>query len=86
VGIEVNSLELIETYVLAGLGIGLSVAVPGRRFPAGIRVLPLPDFPKVVIGALWRGRLTVITEALLAELRSRAKSLAEADAPPPNPA
>ncbi len=74
-GIEASSTDLIETYVANGLGIGLSVAIPRKSFPANVRVLPLPDFPTITIGALWRGKKTLLVEAFLAESKSQAITL-----------
>jgi DNA-binding transcriptional LysR family regulator len=73
--IEVSSLELIETYVTSGLGIGLSIAIPHAHFPSGIRALPLPGFAPILIGALWRGKTTPLLQALLNELKRRAERL-----------
>lgn len=73
--IEVTALELIDIYALNGFGIGLTVAVLGKKCPAGVRLLPLTELSPVVIGALWRGQLTGVTEALLSSLRTRAKGL-----------
>jgi DNA-binding transcriptional LysR family regulator len=73
--IEVTALELIDSYIASGFGIGLTVAVPGREFPTGLRALPLEDVPPVVMGALWRGQLTQVTAALLAALKARAKGM-----------
>src|SRR5438105_1210439 len=53
---EVSSVDLIETYVASGFGIGLSVLVPKAKVPTNLRVVPLPDFPPVIMGALWRGK------------------------------
>jgi DNA-binding transcriptional LysR family regulator len=75
VGIEVDSLDLIETYVSNGFGIGLSVAVPKARISARVHVLKLDDFAPVVVGVLWRGRLTPLTEAFLGEFKRRAQQL-----------
>lgn len=77
--IEVTALELIDIYVTNGFGFGLTVAVPGRKCPAGLRFAPLTELPPVVIGAVWRGQLTSVTEALLTALRTRAKGLLAAD-------
>jgi DNA-binding transcriptional LysR family regulator len=74
-GIEASSLDLVETYVTGGLGIGLSVALPKLQLPAGIRALPLPGFDPIIVGALWRGKMTPLLESLLSELKSRAKLL-----------
>ena len=50
-GIEVNSTRLIEHYVANGYGIGATVATPGFKPPPGVRVISLPSFPPVVVGA-----------------------------------
>lgn len=73
--ITVNSLDLIETYVANGFGIGLSIAVPGTKKIAGVRVLALDDFPPILVGALWKGTLTPVLQAFLTELHSRANSV-----------
>ncbi|HWH70803.1 MAG TPA: LysR family transcriptional regulator [Candidatus Sulfotelmatobacter sp.] len=76
--IEVSSLDLIETYVANGLGIGLSVQVPQRQFSPNVRALPLPaaEFAPVVIGILWQGRASAFLQAFLDEMQVRAKRLA----------
>ena len=40
-----------------------------------LRVLKLDDFVPVVVAALWRGKLTGLTEAFLEELQRRAQQL-----------
>ncbi|PYJ89100.1 MAG: LysR family transcriptional regulator [Verrucomicrobia bacterium] len=72
-GIEVNSARLIERYVASGYGIGLAVAVPGFRPAQEVRVLQLPDFPPVVVGASWSGKLSNISKQLLTELETEAQ-------------
>jgi DNA-binding transcriptional LysR family regulator len=76
-GIEVSSIDLIETYVANGSGIGLSVLVPKTALPATIRAIPLAktQFAPVIIGALWRGKASVLLQAFLDELQLRAKRL-----------
>jgi DNA-binding transcriptional LysR family regulator len=71
-GIEVSSLELIETYVAAGLGIGLSVAIPRAKLSPKIRTISLPDFIPIQIGALWRGKATPLLQSLLSEMEQKA--------------
>jgi DNA-binding transcriptional LysR family regulator len=77
-GIEVSSIDLIETYVANGLGIGLSVLVPRPVLPQNVRTLPLPksDFAPVVVGALWRGKTSSLLQAFLDELQRTAKRVA----------
>jgi DNA-binding transcriptional LysR family regulator len=69
--IEVSSLHLIETYVANGHGIGLFVKIPTTKLHKDIRLLPLPDFPPVSFGALWKGRPTPLMQAFLDEARAR---------------
>ena len=73
--IEASSTDLIEIYVSKGLGIGLSVAIPQKSFPAEVRALPLPGFSPIKIGALWRGQMTPLLQAFLDESKTRAKEL-----------
>jgi DNA-binding transcriptional LysR family regulator len=81
-GMEVSSIDLIETYVAGGFGIGVSVRVPKARVPDGVRVIPLPpgEFEPISVGALWRGKVPAVMQALLDELQAGAKRLAEPDA------
>jgi DNA-binding transcriptional LysR family regulator len=74
--IEADSAELIEAYVGNGLGIGVSVAIPGKALLPKVRALPLAGFPQIVIGVLWRGRMTPLRQAFLDEIKSRAKKFA----------
>lgn len=73
--IEASSTDFIETYAADGLGIGMSVQVPGRRLPDNLRVLALKDFPPARIGALWRGKKTPLLDTFLAVVRQRARAL-----------
>jgi DNA-binding transcriptional LysR family regulator len=73
--VEASSIDLIETYVANGLGIGLGVAVPKRSLPANVRTLPLKDFPPALIGALWRGKSTPLLAAFLEMAGQRAREL-----------
>jgi hypothetical protein len=72
-GIEVTSERLIQHYVANDYGIGLTVAVPGFKPPAKLRALPLSDFPRVVVGVAWSGKLSDIARQLLAELDAEAE-------------
>ena len=74
-GIEVSSVDLIETYVANGFGIGLSVEVPNGVSSPRVRTIPLPGFSNVVMGALWRGKSSHLLQAFLDELRVRANRL-----------
>jgi DNA-binding transcriptional LysR family regulator len=76
-GIEASSIDIIETYVSSGFGIGLSVLVPKTVLPENIRALPLPkaDFAPVVVGALWRGKASSLVQAFLDEMQAAARRL-----------
>jgi len=73
---EASSADLIETYVAGGLGIGVSVSVPGKTLPRNVRALPLDDFPLAVVGALWRGKKSPLLEAFLDMAKLRAREIA----------
>ena len=74
--IEVSSVDLIETYVGNGFGIGLSILVPKASTSPKVRVLPLPEFAPVILGALWRGKTTALLQVFLDEMQLRARRLA----------
>jgi DNA-binding transcriptional LysR family regulator len=71
--IEASSIDMIETYVAAGLGIGVAVGLPPKNLSPQVRSLPLPDFPPAIIGAVWRGKLTPLLQAFLDEAKSQAR-------------
>jgi len=73
--LEASSADLIEGYVASGLGIGLSVCMPGMPPERNVRVLPLHDFPGMRIGALWQGRNTPLVDAFLDMARQRVKEI-----------
>jgi len=76
--IEVSSLDLIQTYVTNGFGIGIAVQIPGVKIFPGARVVPLPEFPKVAVGVLWRGRPSPLVQTFVDLLQVRARVLARA--------
>ena len=73
--IEASSVDLVETYVASGLGIGVSIAIPGKNSSSKVRALPLNGFPPLIIGATWRGRKTPLIEAFLSEAQKHAQLL-----------
>jgi DNA-binding transcriptional LysR family regulator len=75
--IEVSSIDLVETYVANGFGIGLSVLVPKSELRPNVRAVPLSktEFPPILMGALWRGKTSALLQAFVDELRLRAKRL-----------
>lgn len=73
--VEVSSLDLIEKYVAGGLGIGLSVAIPQLQFSSQVRAIPLPGFASITLGAMRGSKATPLVQALIDELKTRAKQL-----------
>jgi len=67
--IEVSTIELVDAYVSRGLGIGVSVRVPGVKFSKGITAIDLDDFPELRIAGLWRGKLHPLAAEVLEGLR-----------------
>lgn len=77
--IEMDSLELIENYVEAGYGLGLSLCRPeGKQSSSKIRMIELPGFPKLQFGLLHRSNLNSqvgVKRAFLDEVRKQASRL-----------
>jgi len=73
--IEASSADLVEGYVANGLGIGLSVNIPGKPLLKNVRALPLTGFPTAIIGALWRGKNSPLLDAFLDMARQRAREM-----------
>jgi DNA-binding transcriptional LysR family regulator len=73
--IEVSTVELVETYVAEGYGIGLSVAVPGIKHRSHIRRLALDQFDPVDFGVLWHGKPTPVMKACIDTIEQTARSL-----------
>ena len=76
VGIEASSMDLVETYVAEGFGLGLSVDVPGkRRLHPELKLLPLPGFKPLIIAALWQGTPPPLPAQFLELVKARAAEL-----------
>jgi DNA-binding transcriptional LysR family regulator len=73
--IEVSSIDIIETYVANGFGIGLTVSIPKTKLSPKVRAIALPGFAPVVLGALWRGKPSPAIQLLLDEMQARARRL-----------
>ena len=63
-GIEVSTLELVQTYVANGYGYGVTVGVPKMKFHPQLRVLPLEGFEMVPLCLLWQGWRNPMLETL----------------------
>lgn len=74
-GIEVSTVEMVQTYVANGYGIGVTVGVPKMKYHPQVRPLPLNGFEPVTFGVLWQGRRTVLLDALFKFLEGAARAL-----------
>ena len=73
--IEVNSVEIVQTYVAHGYGIGVTVGVPKMKLHPQVRVLPLDGFEPVRFGALWQGGKNPLLDAFLKIVQTAAHRL-----------
>jgi DNA-binding transcriptional LysR family regulator len=80
-GIELSTVELVQTYVENGYGIGVTVDIPKMKYHPQIRMLPLEGFEPVTFGLLWQGRRSPLLEALINIVGLAAKELANAQSP-----
>ena len=80
-GIEVSTVEMVQTYVANNYGIGVTVGVPKMHHHPGVRLLPLEGFEPVPFGVLWQGRRTVVLDAFFKILESAAHKLMEGEDP-----
>jgi DNA-binding transcriptional LysR family regulator len=62
-GIEVSSLEMVQTYAANGYGIGLSLQMPKKKIDPRVRALPLEGFEPLTLGALWQGGRNPLLDA-----------------------
>lgn len=72
--VEATSLDLITRYVANGDGIGVNVLTPEMKKIREVRVLALPGFAPVTMGALWRGKATPLAAAVIEGVREYART------------
>jgi DNA-binding transcriptional LysR family regulator len=70
--IEVSTVELVETYVAEGHGIGLSIAVPGSASAKPLRRLALQGFTPVTFGVLFHQKPSPIVQAFVDTIKRAA--------------
>jgi DNA-binding transcriptional LysR family regulator len=80
--IEVSTVELVQTYVANGHGIGLSIIVPVARQNPQLRSLPLEEFKPVTFGVLYHNKPAPIVESFLGAIRQAAEPLQSGPAKP----
>jgi DNA-binding transcriptional LysR family regulator len=79
--IEVSTVELVQTYVANGYGIGVTVGVPKMKYHPRVRVLPLNGFEPVPFGVLWQGRRNPMLDTLFKIFDVAASRLLEGEDP-----
>ncbi len=79
VSVEVNSLDVIHSYVRRGFGAGVAVGVPGvsgeKIVAEGCKAIPLDGFDSLEVGILYQGVLKPIAEEFLTETNNYVKTL-----------
>lgn len=78
-GIEVSTVEMVQTYVANGYGIGVTVRVPRMKYHPQVRPLPLDGFDLVTFGVLWQGQRTVVLDALFKLVEGAARKVMEGE-------
>ena len=73
--IEVSTVELVQTYVASGQGIGLSIIVPLAKENPKLRSLALEGFKPVTFGILYHSKPPPIVESFLEAIRQAAEAL-----------
>jgi DNA-binding transcriptional LysR family regulator len=71
--IEATSLDLVHRYVANGDGVGVNVHIPARKRARDVRELVLTDFPRITMGAVWRGELSPAARALVEGIHAYAR-------------
>lgn len=73
--LELGSLPLVQKYTEAGYGVGLTVEVPGRPTPAGLRAIPLPDVAPLSVAVVHTGKPNPLREAFVAAVKDHVSGL-----------
>ncbi len=73
--LELGGIDLVQTYVAGGFGVGLVIDEPTLSPPEGCRLLPLRRFPKLEIAAFHTGHPEEPVIRLLETIRESAKAL-----------
>ena len=74
-GVEVSALDLVPIYASLGFGVGLSIRIPRAKIAPGLKILPLSNFPPLVVAALWQKNLSRSNADFLAQIQRRARRI-----------
>ncbi|MFT4546101.1 MAG: DNA-binding transcriptional LysR family regulator [Verrucomicrobiales bacterium] len=73
--VEVNSLDLVQSYAAHGYGLGLAVDIPGRQLAPELRRIPLSGFPPLRIALLHQGELNPVAQRFSEAVKAYASAL-----------
>lgn len=76
-GIEVSSVEMVQTYVASGYGIGVTVHVSKLKLHPKVRAIPLTGFEDLTFGMLWQGRRTSVLDNMFRIVERTALALVQ---------
>lgn len=76
-GIEVSSIEMVQTYVANGFGFGVTVHVAGMRLHSKVRPVVLEGFEPLTFGVLWQGRRSSVLDGMIKIVERKAETLAK---------
>lgn len=76
-GIEVSSVEMVQTYVASGYGFGVTVHVPKLKLHSKVRAVPLGGFEELTFGMLWQGRRTSVLDNMFKIVERTALALVQ---------
>lgn len=74
-GIEVSSVEMVQTYVANGYGFGVTIHLPNLKLNPKVMRLSLEGFDEVTFGILWQGQRTSVLDALFQIVERTAREL-----------
>ena len=74
-GVEVSAMDLIPIYVSLGSALVFRSRFRGAKVARDLKIVPLPNFPPLIVAALWRKNLSPSNAAFLAQIRQRAQEV-----------
>jgi DNA-binding transcriptional LysR family regulator len=76
-GIEMSSVEMVQTYVASGYGFGVTVHVAKLKLHPKVRAVPLTGFEDLTFGMLWQGRRTSVLDTMFKIVERTALALVQ---------
>ena len=76
-GIEVSSVEMVQTYVATGYGFGVTVHVSKLKLHPKVKAVPLEGFEELTFGMLWQGRRTSVLDTMFKIVERTALTLVQ---------